>query len=131
MLFRSIANADTTRTTVIASETELSDVLRPYGLRGPHVSATDVRAEAQRRIIAVTGASDLMTCIVKQLNANMRANELNDKRVGGADLTAAEDAEATALRGLADQIKQIRAASNVMEPSPPSDYESDQHWALE
>ncbi len=36
--------------TRITSEAELSDVLRPYGLRGPYISATDVYAERNRRL---------------------------------------------------------------------------------
>lgn len=40
-------NAGVTR---IASEAELSDVLRPYGLRGPYIAATDVYAERDRRL---------------------------------------------------------------------------------
>lgn len=36
--------------TRIASEAELSDVLRPYGLRGPHVLPSDVHAERDRRL---------------------------------------------------------------------------------
>jgi hypothetical protein len=38
--------------TTIASEAELSDVLRPYGLRGPAISSSDVNAERDRRIVA-------------------------------------------------------------------------------
>jgi len=38
--------------TAIASEAELSDVLRPYGLRGPVIASADVNAERDRRIVA-------------------------------------------------------------------------------
>ena len=116
------------RLTRIASEDELSDVLRPHGLRGPVVTADDVRAEAQRRIVSLTGAADLTSCLIKQLNANMRANELNDKRVSGGSLTAGEETEAAALRALADAIKAIRAASNAMEDTPPADYAANNRW---
>jgi hypothetical protein len=118
---------DAERMTRIASEQELSDVLRVYGLRGPAASANDVRLEAQRRIMALVGATDLNGCIIKQLNANMRANELNDIR-HDREWTTAEAAEAAALRGMADMIKAIRAASNVLEPSPPADFTADTHW---
>lgn len=91
-------------------------------------SADDVRAEAQRRIIALTGATDFNGCIVKQLNASMRAIEITDKRVSGALLTPAEEKEAAALQAFADRIKAIRAASNAMEPNPPSDFTSDERW---
>ena len=89
-----------------------------------------VKAEAQRRIIAVTGTADLTSCMIKQANANMRANELNDKRLGGQALTAEEAAEAQALRDLAAAIKGIRVASNNIEAmSPiPLDYTSDSYW---
>lgn len=93
----------------------------------PAPTSNDVRAEAQRRIIALVGAPDLTGCLIKQLNANMRANELNDFR-HSRELTTDEAAEAEALRGLADQIKAIRAASNVLEPNPPPDYALDSHW---
>lgn len=94
----------------------------------PPPTADDVRREAQRRIMALMGARDLEHCLIKQLNANMRANEINDKRVSGGALTAAEDAEAGLLRSMAAAVKAIRAASNVLEPSPPADYADDKHW---
>lgn len=90
-----------------------------------------MRAEAQRRIVALTGAADLQGCLIKQLNANMRANELNDIRAsGGGTLSPSEEGEAQALRGLDAAIKALRAASNVFEaadPIPP-DYADDAHW---
>lgn len=91
-------------------------------------SAADVRAEAQRRIIALVGASSLDACVVKQLNALMRANELIKRRVWFGSLTAEEEAEAAALQELADRIEAIRAASNAMEASPPDDFASDARW---
>ena len=94
----------------------------------PKPTIDDVRAEAQRRIIVLTGTSDLLACMIKQSNANMRANEFNDKRLRGGVLTAAEEAEAAALRGLADKIKAIRVASNAMEANPPADYKADSRW---
>jgi hypothetical protein len=93
----------------------------------PALTANDVRAEAQRRIIALVSATDLMSSLIKQLNANMRANELNDI-MHTRDLTAEETAEATALRSLATQIKAIRAASNVLEPNPPADFSDTKYW---
>lgn len=78
-----------------------------------------VKAEAQRRIIVATGAADIMGCFVKQLNAQMRAAELINKKADGGSLTEAETAEAAALQALADAIKAIRSASNTIEASPP------------
>ena len=90
-----------------------------------------VKAEAQRRIISLTGRMSLMDCMIKQSNANMRANELNDKRLNGATLTAEEEAEATALRNLAIVIKAIRSKSNEIEALDPIplDYTADIYWA--
>lgn len=115
----------------IGTEAELSDVLRPYDLQGPHVAPIDVKAEAQRRIILVTGAHDLESCIIKQLNANMRANELNDARVSGRTLTPEEETEAAQLRALADAIKAIRAKSNeieLMSPIPADFATNEAYW---
>lgn len=94
------------------------------------LNADDVRAEAQRRIIALMGARNLEHCLIKQLNANMRANQLNDKRVSGVALTAEEDAEATLLRNMAAAIQSLRAKSNILEAqSPiPADYADDSWW---
>ena len=94
------------------------------------ITAEMVKAEAQRRIIAITGASDLTSCLIKQLNANMRANELNDIQHSRA-LTAEEEAEANAFRGLAAVVKGIRAASDALESMNPipSDYATnDSYW---
>ena len=88
-----------------------------------------IKQECQRRIIAITGVSDLIACVIKQSNANMRANELNDKRANGETLTAQEEAEAAALRSLAATIKALRARSNELEVSLPVDFTNDVHWA--
>lgn len=93
------------------------------------VMADDIRKEAQRRIIALTGASSFDGCIVKQLNALMRATELSNKKAIGGTLTEVEETEASALQSLADQIKHIRACSNAMEAAPPTDYANDTHWS--
>lgn len=89
-----------------------------------------VKAEAQRRIIALTGKSNLQDCMIKQFNALMRAGQLTDKRVSGGTLTAEEETEAAVLRAMADRIKAIRAASDVIEAmSPiPVDYNADKWW---
>jgi hypothetical protein len=91
----------------------------------------DVKREAQRRIIAITGAGDLLAAMIKQSNANMRANELNDKRVSGEVLTAEEQVEADALRLLATAIKAVRNASNVIEAALPETFSemiADPRW---
>jgi uncharacterized protein YnzC (UPF0291/DUF896 family) len=93
------------------------------------VTAAHIKAEAQRRILVITGAPDLTSGIIKQLNANMRANELNDYQ-HSRSLTTDEQREATALRGLAAAIKAVRTKSNEIEAmSPiPTDYTADSYW---
>ncbi|WBT40171.1 hypothetical protein [Hyphomicrobium sp. DMF-1] len=93
------------------------------------VTGDMIRAEAQRRIIALTGASDLQSCLIKQLNAQMRATELVNKRAFGVALTTDEENEAVSLQALADGIKSIRARSNELEADPPADYTDNSHWA--
>ena len=115
--------------TRIASEVELADVLRPYGLRGPLITADDVRAEAQRRIVLLVGATDITSCLIKQLNANMRANELNDIR-HDRELTEQEQTEAIYLRDLAEKIKSIRASSNAFPNPIPADYRDNKFWPI-
>lgn len=94
------------------------------------ITADQVKAEAQRRIMALMGAASLEACIIKQLNANMRANELNAIR-HEREWTAEESAEATSLTSMAAAIKAIRAISNEIEAITPIpyDYASDLRWA--
>jgi hypothetical protein len=95
------------------------------------VTAQMVKSEAQRRIIAMTGAADMTMCLIKQSNANMRANRLNDVRMA-REWTPDEAAEAQALRTLALTIKAIRDRSNAIEAMIPipADYADDRHWAV-
>ena len=98
---------------------------------GPRPDAdirSGIKAEAQRRIVALTGATDLNSCLVKQLNALMRGTELTNKKASGGTLTAGEEAEATLLQGLAGQIKAIRARSDALEVTMPVDFTADSHW---
>jgi hypothetical protein len=74
----------------------------------------DIKQDAQDRIMALVGVDDIIQCLIKQSNANMRANELNDIR-NDREWTVEEAAEAAALRGLATAIKAIRAQSNTLE----------------
>lgn len=99
-----------------------SDVLAP--------KVDDVRAEAQRRIIALTGTTDIIGCLIKQHNAQMRATELTLIQAQGGTWTAEQAAEAAALQGLADAIKAIRMASNVLEVMDPipTNYADNSLW---
>ena len=94
-------------------------------------STTQVKAESQRRIIAVTGAADFNACLVKQLNAAMRAIELVNKIATGGVLTEVEAAEAAALAALAVSIKAIRARSNEIEALDPipADFDTEARWS--
>ena len=75
---------------------------------------TEIKRMAQARIMALVGTDDIIACLIKQSNANMKANELNDIRYS-REWTEGEAAEAAALRGLAETIKAIRAQSNGLE----------------
>lgn len=103
----------------------------------PRVITADlIKGEAQRRIIALTGKTTLIDCMIKQSNANMRANKLNDKRLmsietGSAPLSTQEADEAQALRNFNTMIEHIRDRSNVIEAMTPipADYTNDSYWA--
>lgn len=116
-------------TSMIDSVARIIEVLGRAGVpQLAPLNAWHVRAECQRRILALMGARDLQHCIIKQLNANMRANALNDKQARGETLTAQEQAEAATLRALAAAIEGLRACSNAMEPDPPADYSDNARW---
>lgn len=127
-LYRTIINISTGESQSVPFTAEEESAASLVKAAAAIIYPFHVKAEAQRRILVVTGATSLETCIIKQLNANMRATELNDKRIGGKELTAQEQAEASALRALASKIKEIRAASNELEKSPPDDFADDKHW---
>jgi hypothetical protein len=99
--------------------------------RQMHAVAAMVKAEAQRRIVALTGAADLTSCLIKQINANMRANRLNDIRMS-REWTPEEAAEGQALRTLALTIEAVRIRSNAIEATDPipADYADDRHWTV-
>lgn len=101
---------------------EPTRVLQTWTVTPRPATIADVKREAQRRIITITGAADLLAAMIKQLNANMRANELNDKRLSGEVLTADEAAEASGLRALATTIKAVRTASNAIETELPATF---------
>lgn len=89
----------------------------------------DVKMEAERRIIVLCGASDLQKALVKQMNMNMRASQLNDIR-HDRELTPSEKTEAEALKAFAQCVSQIRSASNEIEAMSiiPNDYRDDARW---
>lgn len=112
--WRAYFAVEATTEQVAAANSVLATFDLTTAIRSPRV-----KAEAQRRIIALTGTSSLDACIIKQLNALMRATELTNKKASGATLSPQEEAEAVALEGLAAAIKSIRAKSNEIEAMRP------------
>lgn len=112
--------------TRIAGEAELADVLRPHGLTVPLPAGDDVRAEAERRLMALVGARDRRHLDIVMANGVREATRL--LRKGEAIWTAEEAARAAALAGYDDTIETIRVASNAMEADPPADFDDDRHW---
>lgn len=123
--FSVIGNGDAIR--MFDGTTVSDDVLaqiRSAAAEPDPVTVAQIKAEAQRRIIARTGASNFDECVVKQLNAQMRATELVNKKASGATYTDADRSEEASLQALADAIKLIRTKSNEierMDPRPSAD----------
>jgi hypothetical protein len=131
--------------TRIASEAELSDVLRRYWLRGPFIAAEDVNAERDRRIVAgktingvaVTGRDE----DARNLTNLALAAQL---RIGTADTTTTTTfrdgnnvdhdltpAEMLALwQGSAAYVSALYAASWVIKALDPipADFDADSRW---
>lgn len=110
-----------------------TEAVRQYTIE-PHsrdMMVRAVKAEAQRRIVMVTGATDLTGCLVKQMNAQMRAAELINIKAEGGSLTVEQQAESDTLKSLANAIKYIRARSNDIEALDPipADFAADVRWA--
>lgn len=106
--------------------------IRPFA--EPLPTADDVRAECSRRMRALVGARDATHLRDIISNAEREAARLNIIRSGipgvlaAREWTAAEVARATALHAADAAIEALRAASNILEPNPPTDYTSDAHW---
>ena len=90
-------------------------------------SADDVRAEAARRMIALTGARDAAHLAVLISNASREAIRLLRIKAE-RPWTAEEAARAAALEAADAAIEAIRAASNAMEGAPPADYRDGGRW---
>lgn len=92
-------------------------------------SADDVRAEAARRMIALTGARDAAHLAVLISNASREAIRL--LRIKAERPWTAEEAARAAVLEAADAaIEAIRAASNVLEAAQPvpADYRDAGRW---
>lgn len=112
--------------TRISSEGELSDVLRRYGLQGPHVTAADVKKEAERRILAI---------MPEYQQRNALALFAETAMVHGPDPAgwpAELQAQNTAVMEKWAAIKAIRARSNEIETMQPipRDFREDSHWPV-
>ena len=92
----------------------------------PLPTADHVRVEAQRRLMEVVGARSPEHLALKISNASREAIRL--LRVGSANWTEAQAARAIELEAMDAAIEAIRAASNVLERNPLTDYEGDKHW---
>lgn len=102
-------------------------VVSPY--LDPPPDAADVRAEASRRMRAVTGARDAGHLSVLISNASREAIRLLRIKAE-RPWTAEEAARAAALEAADAAIEAIRAASNTLEAMQPvpADYRDDGRW---
>lgn len=98
-----------------------SSIMSAFDFDAPQ--ADDVKAEARRRILARFPEW-------KQANMTARGVELTLVLASGGQWSQQEQAEAAALQEACDWIKQVRAASDVLEAmSPiPADYATDARW---
>lgn len=123
--------------TRIASEAELSDVLRGYGLRGPIVDAADVDAELVRRQCALLGmaspdAGELQRRI---LNGTREATELQNIKLkhiqdpDAPDWTPAQATWAAMLEYLEAELTRLEYVAETLKASLPADYANDKYWS--
>jgi hypothetical protein len=66
--------------------------------------------------------------MIVQLKALELVAALHDRRLAGATLDAEETAFLELARTKRAELEAIRAASNLLAPSPPADYQSDARW---
>lgn len=93
----------------------------------PHPTAEDVRSEASRRLQQLLGARDAAHLEILVANGTREAVRL--LRIKSARAwTEEEAARAATLEAVDRRIEDIRAASNILEPCPPADYQRDSHW---
>lgn len=102
----------------------------------PAPTADDVRAEASRRMQALVGARNADHLAIIVANGTREQGRLQAIRTGipgviaPREWTEAEATRAGELWAFDAAIEAIRAASNVMEPDPPTDYTSDARWPV-
>lgn len=96
----------------------------PYLMPAP--TADDVRREASRRMQSLVGARDAAHLEIIIANGTREAVRL--LRKGEGNWTPEEAARSAQLQSFDAAIEAIRAASNLLEPSPPYDYTANRHW---
>lgn len=94
----------------------------------PPPTVADVRAEAERRMILLTGARDSQHLDLIISKGNSEAIRL--LRKGSANWDASETARAAQLETADAALEFIRAKSNILEAADPipSNYDNDSHW---
>ena len=99
------------------------------------VTADDVRAEAQRRLMALFGARSPEHLQIVISNGVADAVELQEIKLAhiqnptaNADWTLEQATRAAQLATYKTLKDTVRAASDVMEANPPADYKDDSHW---
>lgn len=124
-----VDSADGDATSAIDSVARIIEVLTRAGYpQLAPLNAWHVRAECQRRMIALVGARDARDLDVKIANASREAIRLQDIRLEGLVWTPEQADRVVELRLVDALIEQLRAASNDMEQDPPADYQDDARW---
>lgn len=116
---------------IVVTETPAKEPAAP---RAYVPEADDVRREAKRRMIALFDARDPDHLNVLISNAVREQGRLQAVLSGIPGVSAPrawteeEAARARYLWAADNALEAIRAASNLLEPSPPADYADDKHW---
>lgn len=105
--------------------------LEAYDPEAP--TADDVRAECQRRIMALVGARNAEHLAVKMANAQREAARYLNLLQSGHHLDEAQSARRTVLMTLDEKIEELRAFSNALEaleggPGIPKDFTDGRFW---
>lgn len=122
---RWVADWPSDRETRIASLSELHDVLRQYGMRGPVVTDSDVTREYERRLLAILEARDLAHA------AYIRADDTDElmSLQAMSSRTTEQEARRNELLARRATIETLIAAYNAMASPPPADYTADSYWS--
>lgn len=104
------------------------DVLNAFDPDAPELA--DVRAECQRRMIAMCHARDAEDLAVKIANAQREAARYLNILVAGNPLDNDQAARRTILMELDAAIERLRAKSNALEATSPipKDFADDKYW---